>query len=911
MGRSEFLKKYRIYEIWWDNYNQTNNVETIEKNGDYYDIVLKTGEVFALNLERVTVRGEPKRHGAYLNFNSNNTKHNNALTVPEQEQRYERIRWHRIAIGHRNKADLPDLWRYYIAFCQNEIVQSRKKPKQEDPNKQPLDTLLKNLMWHSRIRIHPHAVVHQYIEGKKTQNQALVEDELIYPFGCNQSQKKAVETALGESISVIQGPPGTGKTQTILNIIANLVVKGKTVAVVSNNNSATKNVWEKLNKREFDLGWMVAQLGNRDNQAKWFAEIPNRRVKRCVELTKEEIYERYKLNVLADEYYEKEIQLRRNEHDLREFTRQLHCYLEEEKAKIGQLMDSPWYERIKTQADGSLPYLSQLQTLIEELAEHPRGFRHLFTQLKLYFKKVRNLKAFEQDLDEKLGIVTLLKAQQKCESLSEEVEQQKAWLKENKHSVDRFIELSKRALMQGIQDHYKRVPIKDYNPKTYRNDPDFLHSFPIVTSSTYTLTSCANHTALFDYLIVDEASQVNLPTALLCMCYARNLVVVGDDLQLPVIISKDALPAPEEVPLRLDASERSLLRSFDFRDSPYRETILKEHYRCHPDIIEFCNRRFYNNQLVCMTKAPEDHVAFQWIESAIGAQRYDNGSRYNEKQIADTQDAIERLSNQGVALANIGIIAPYRKHANMFTGGFVDADTVHRYQGRERDHIIFNTVADRLDEFVDDPHLINVAVSRAKDSFTLVAPQYEGDADSNIMSLIRYIEQLDPAHTQIRDSKYRSVFEALFKNVQIETKDETESPAEALFRDSLTQVLTDEKFKTWRFIQEYPLRLLPRSMNDFTDDQVRFMLNGSRLDFMIYDSMDNQPIAVIEVDGASFHKKNTKQAKRDSLKNAILKQLDIPLMRLRTDSVKGAEVELIQQLLEEQYALRNKQSEAY
>lgn len=47
-------------------------------------------------------------------------------------------------------------------------------------------------------------------------------------------------------ISVIQGPPGTGKTQTILNIIANILMQDKTVQIVSNNNSATENVYDKL-----------------------------------------------------------------------------------------------------------------------------------------------------------------------------------------------------------------------------------------------------------------------------------------------------------------------------------------------------------------------------------------------------------------------------------------------------------------------------------------------------------------------------------------------------------------------------------------------------------------------------------------------------------------------------------------
>lgn len=68
----------------------------------------------------------------------------------------------------------------------------------------------------------------------------------IFPFGCNESQFKAVSNALSNRISVIEGPPGTGKTQTILNIIANLVLQGKTVQVVSNNNSAVENVIEKM-----------------------------------------------------------------------------------------------------------------------------------------------------------------------------------------------------------------------------------------------------------------------------------------------------------------------------------------------------------------------------------------------------------------------------------------------------------------------------------------------------------------------------------------------------------------------------------------------------------------------------------------------------------------------------------------
>ena len=59
------------------------------------------------------------------------------------------------------------------------------------------------------------------------------------------------------------------RSQTILNIIANAVMNGHTVAVVSNNNSATANVVEKLQK--YDVDFMAAYLGKNENQEKFFS----------------------------------------------------------------------------------------------------------------------------------------------------------------------------------------------------------------------------------------------------------------------------------------------------------------------------------------------------------------------------------------------------------------------------------------------------------------------------------------------------------------------------------------------------------------------------------------------------------------------------------------------------------------
>lgn len=95
---------------------------------------------------------------------------------------------------------------------------------------------------------------------------------LIYPFGSNASQKEAVRQAFTHQVSIVQGPPGTGKTQTILNILANIVMRGKTALVVSANNSATDNIREKLAK--YGLDFMVAPLGNKENKGEFIRSQP-------------------------------------------------------------------------------------------------------------------------------------------------------------------------------------------------------------------------------------------------------------------------------------------------------------------------------------------------------------------------------------------------------------------------------------------------------------------------------------------------------------------------------------------------------------------------------------------------------------------------------------------------------------
>lgn len=140
------------------------------------------------------------------------------------------------------------------------------------------------------------------------------------------------------------------------------------------------------------------------------------------------------------------------------------------------------------------------------------------------------------------------------------------------------------------------------------------------------------------------------------------------------------------------------------------EQTLKEHYRCHPKIIEFCNKRFYNNELIAFST--KEHLKIKKplvlyytakgnhmrkIKEGTKTQTYNDRERevINEeilKQRVLNDDRINFYNND-----EIGIVTPYRKQADNIqetTEKEIKSDTVHKFQGREKKLMIFSTVLD-------------------------------------------------------------------------------------------------------------------------------------------------------------------------------------------------------------------------
>ena len=73
-------------------------------------------------------------------------------------------------------------------------------------------------------------------------------------------------------------------------------------------------------------------------------------------------------------------------------------------------------------------------------------------------------------------------------------------------------------------------------------------------------------------------------------------------------------------------------------------------------------------------------------------------------------------------------------------GDTYEVDTVHKFQGREQDAIILTSVDNVITDFVDDPHMLNVAVSRAVHSLAVITSQDPRNDQTNYGDLTRYIE---------------------------------------------------------------------------------------------------------------------------------------------------------------------------
>ena len=712
----------------------------------------------------------------------------------------------------------------------------------------------------------------------------------IFPFGCNNSQYVAVKRAMENQISVIQGPPGTGKTQTILNIIANILIQGKTVQVVSNNNSATENVFEKLSSSKYNLGFIVATLGKSDNKINFinnqktnYPDFTSWKSDDIQDDFMQQVQEKSKKLKTVFDKQERLAQLNQELNRLKIERKYFNEYLNETNVTV----DYTKYKRSM-----KLNKWMKLWQECQSISEVNKDINFFF-KLKFFFKYgLYNFSIYSLEISQIITTFQAFYYETRENEILKELDDITAYLNNtSNHLLDNLTNDSMKFLKNYLANKYEKNTYRQlFTSEDFLKNPyDILNEYPVILSTTFSSRDSLNDNVVYDYVIMDEASQVDIATGALAMSCAKNMVIVGDTNQLPNVVDK-------HTEIRADAifNQYNLSKGYRFTNSFLQsvlevmpnvtQTMLREHYRCHPKIIEFCNQKFYRGNLIIMTEDHGEKDVLKVIKTVKG-----NHSRnhFSQRQIDIIKNEI--IPNDITNKKETGIIAPYNNQVQSLKEQIdgIEQATVHKFQGKEKDTIIISTVEDEITDFVDDPYLLNVAVSRAKKKLILVVTGNEQNKERNIMDLIDYIQY---NNFEVVESNVYSIFDYLYKQYTKERKlflnknnRKLEYDSENLMYTLLEEILKNDDYKMLDFVCHFPVNMLIKNPYLLNDDECLYAMNpATHVDFLVYNRISKRAILAIEVDGYAFHQKETAQAKRDLLKNHIFELYYIPLLRFST-----------------------------
>ena len=356
-----------------------------------------------------------------------------------------------------------------------------------------------------------------------------------------------------------------------------------------------------------------------------------------------------------------------------------------------------------------------------------------------------------------------------------------------------------------------------------------------------------------DLLIVDEAGQVAPDLGAAVLPLARRAVVIGDEHQIEPIwglpprvdsanLRAAGLPPESDDLDAVRASSSSLLRlaqrSTRFAaGSRHNGLLLKEHRRCVPEIIGYCNSLVYGGRLEAhreslpcrrlpamgwgQVKSPAKRVRGSWANPgeawAIG--------RWLEQRRREIEELYGRPMEEVV-----GVVTPFSAQQTELLkaltppkGGrrkgsadeedppTVEVGTVHTFQGAEREIMIFSPVysaetAPRRRFFDDGRNMLNVAVSRAKDSFIVLGDMELLDPESPSPSGVLATHLFASPDNEIPDVSpapelSKAILEGKIPARQLLTLDEHREALREALRESHERVLIVSPYLSSRAIE--------------------------------------------------------------------------------------------------------------
>ena len=288
----------------------------------------------------------------------------------------------------------------------------------------------------------------------------------------------------------------------------------------------------------------------------------------------------------------------------------------------------------------------------------------------------------------------------------------------------------------------------------------------VATTSTMQSRSYLFGVKAFSLLIVDEASQILEPNIVGLLCSARRplsgsghgtpsnrmakFILIGDHKQLPAVVQQDASESEVADPLLraigLTDCRNSLFERLLFLNSSHHDFvgILRRYGRLHPEIAAFPNIAFYSRENLVPVPLPHQQEKAPWQRVVFIPSAYCASPQLSDKVNIEEARVVAKLLSETYSeygpsfdpATTIGVIVPYRNQIAMIRREIsklgipllmqVCIDTVERYQGSQRDVIIYATTVQHLYQldfltancFTDSGCLIdrklNVAITRAR-----------------------------------------------------------------------------------------------------------------------------------------------------------------------------------------------------
>ena len=785
-------------------------------------------------------------------------------------------------------------------------------------------------VWENITSVPQGSALEAFLAGRSSADTG-ASDHVVMPFHSNLDQRNAIRAALTHQLSVIDGPPGTGKTQTILNLIATLVAQGKTVGVVASANSAVENVVKKLSDEGY--GFLIANLGNVTRVRQFQSrqdELIQQRKQWCARAarTSEGLVIEDELETLHGEE-DRLADLWKTSRDLPLVRTQLDNTRRERKLFEEKVKES---RRVLPNM-GDLPIAAAPSETIAGLCAAARFAPRPSWSIGGLIERVRRYRTFGplkgldlRDVDVQSAIQMLFYQAREAE-LAQEVDTATQRVADSGvDDASAAYRHRSRSLFDAILARRFGRPdavVPDLGRPVNTQTRALLSAYPIVASSCYSIGNNLDGNTLLDWVIVDEASQVLLPPGLAALSVARNAVIVGDTKQLGPIFAGWCDSECDPPDPRVDVRSLSLMESVKAleADSGVVSTLLKEHYRCHPAIIEFCNRMYYDGQLIPMRVADEASPSpFKIVRAAPGnhARRLEEGGSYSQREIDIIARIITQLEDKelirkgikpedkdGVGDFLLGIVTPFRVQAQSAGQQVLQevgqeghdrwlSATVHKFQGRDAGTIILSTVLNSTDKsagrsFYDADAMTNVSVSRAKDRLIVVTAHNGVPYSKNVSALLDYIRMYDPRVSiesdivSIFDVLYSAYSASLERYSRAKWSNWKRTPAENVADLCLREILADRKYSSFGYYTEVPLREALPNTRLLSEEQRDFVFTDSALDFGVYSRVSGRIVLAIEVDGWEYHGNNKEQQQRDARKDSIMAAYGVPVLRLATN----------------------------